>query len=151
MTKSAPYNKWLVLGVLAIALFMMNLDVTIVNIALPGIMNSLDASLADAEWVINVYILVFAISLITMGRFGDIFGRKRLFISGLVLFTIASLACGLSPNIQTLIVSRAFQAFGGAAMMPATLSILNVAFREGGRGQAMGVWGAVSGAASALG
>ncbi|MDD2252532.1 MAG: MFS transporter, partial [Dehalococcoidales bacterium] len=151
MTKSAPYNKWLVLGVLAVALFMMNLDVTIVNIALPGIMNSLDASLADAEWVINVYILVFAISLITMGRFGDIFGRKRLFISGLVLFTIASLACGLSPNIQTLIVSRAFQAFGGAAMMPATLSILNVAFREGGRGQAMGVWGAVSGAASALG
>jgi EmrB/QacA subfamily drug resistance transporter len=151
MTKSAPYNKWLVLGVLAIALFMMNLDVTIVNIALPGIMNSLDASLADAEWVINVYILVFAISLITMGRFGDIFGRKRLFISGLVLFTIASLACGLSPNIQTLVVSRAFQAFGGAAMMPATLSILNVAFREGGRGQAMGVWGAVSGAASALG
>ena len=151
MSKSAPHNKWWVLVILAIALFMMNLDVTIVNIALPSIMDNLDASLADAEWVINVYILVFAVSLITMGRFGDIFGRKRLFISGLVLFTAASLACGLSQNIQTLIASRAFQAFGGAAMMPATLSILNVAFKDGGRGQAMGVWGAVSGAASALG
>lgn len=151
MSRSIPHNKWLVLGILAIALFMMNLDVTIVNIALPSIMSNLDASLADAEWVVNIYILVFAISLITMGRFGDIFGRKRLFIIGLVLFTVSSLACGLSPNIQTLIVSRAFQAFGGAAMMPATLSILNVAFKNGGRGQAMGVWGAVSGAASALG
>ena len=151
MAKSTSYNKWWVLIILAIALFMMNLDVTIVNIALPSIMDSLDASLADAEWVINVYILIFAVSLITMGRFGDIFGRKRLFIGGLVLFTAASLACGLSPNIQTLVVSRAFQAFGGAAMMPATLSIINVAFKDGGRGQAMGVWGAVSGAASALG
>ncbi|MFA5451778.1 MAG: hypothetical protein WC231_07300, partial [Dehalococcoidales bacterium] len=66
MTKPTPHNKWLVLGILAIALFMMNLDVTIVNIALPSIMNNLDASLADAEWVVNVYILVFAISLITM-------------------------------------------------------------------------------------
>jgi len=151
MSKSVPYNKWWVLFILAIALFMMNLDVTIVNIALPSIMDNLDASLADAEWVVNVYILVFAVSLITLGRFGDIFGRKRLFIGGLVLFTAASLACGLSPNIQTLVASRAFQAFGGAAMMPATLSILNVAFKGGGRGQAMGVWGAVSGAASALG
>lgn len=151
MTKSAPYSKWLVLIILMIALFMINLDITIVNISLPGIMNSLDASLADAEWVINIYILIFAVSLITMGRLGDIFGRKRLFMGGLVLFTIASLACGLSPNIQTLVASRAFQAFGGAAMMPATLSILNVAFKGGGRGQAMGIWGAVSGAASALG
>lgn len=151
MSKSVPYSKWLVLAILAIALFMMNLDVTIVNIALPNIMDNLGASLADAEWVVNIYILIFAVSLITMGRFGDIFGRKRLFIGGLVLFTAASLACGLSPNIETLIASRAFQAFGGAAMMPATLSILNIAFKDGGRGQAMGVWGAVSGAASAMG
>ena len=151
MSKSVPYNKWLVLVILAIALFMMNLDVTIVNIALPSIMDNLKASLADVEWVVNVYILVFAVSLITMGRFGDLFGRKRMFIGGLVLFTTASLACGLSPNIQTLVVSRAFQAFGGAAMMPATLSILNVIFQGGGRGQAMGIWGAVSGAASAMG
>ncbi|XUW99800.1 MAG: MFS transporter [Dehalogenimonas sp.] len=151
MFKSASYSKWLVLTILAIALFMINLDVTIVNIALPSIMNNLKASLTDAEWVVNIYILIFAVSLITMGRFGDIFGRKRLFIGGLVLFTAASLACGLSQNIQTLVASRALQAFGGAAMMPATLSILNVAFKDGGRGAAMGVWGAVSGAASAMG
>jgi EmrB/QacA subfamily drug resistance transporter len=151
MSKLKQRNKWLVLFILAIALFMINLDVTIVNIALPSIMNNLKASLTDAEWVVNVYILVFAVSLITMGRFGDIFGRKRLFIGGLVLFTTASLACGLSSNIQMLVASRACQAFGGAAMMPATLSILNVVFKDGGRGQALGVWGAVSGAASALG
>ena len=151
MSQSVRYSKWWVLVILVIALFMMNLDVTIVNIALPSIMDNLGASLADVEWVVNIYILVFAVSLITMGRFGDIFGRKRFFIIGLILFTLASLACGLAGNIQTLIVARAFQAFGGAAMMPATLSILNVAFKDGGRGQAMGVWGAVSGAASALG
>ncbi|APV44796.1 drug resistance transporter, EmrB/QacA subfamily [Dehalogenimonas formicexedens] len=151
MPKSTSHSKWLVLGILAIALFMINLDVTIVNIALPSIMNSLEASLVDAEWVVNIYILVFAVSLITMGRFGDIFGRKRLFIGGLILFTTASFACGLSQNIQMLVTSRALQAFGGAAMMPATLSILNVAFKDGGRGPAMGVWGAVSGAASAMG
>jgi EmrB/QacA subfamily drug resistance transporter len=149
--RSPNPSKWLVLAVLAVALFMMNLDVTIVNIALPHIMTGLKASLSDAEWVINVYILVFAVSLITMGRLGDIFGRKRFFLMGLVLFTVSSFVCGLAGNIGLLIAARALQGFGGAAMMPATLSLLNVAFKDGQRGQAMGVWGAVSGAASALG
>ena len=151
MKLASSSSKWLVLAVLAVALFMMNLDVTIVNIALPHIMTGLKASLSDVEWVINAYILVFAVSLITMGRFGDIFGRKRLFIGGLILFTISSFICGLAGNIWLLVGARALQAFGGAAMMPATLSLLNVAFKDGQRGQAMGIWGAVSGAASALG
>ena len=151
MKLASSSSKWLVLAVLAVALFMMNLDVTIVNIALPHIMTGLGASLSDVEWVINAYILVFAVSLITMGRFGDIFGRKRLFIGGLILFTISSFICGLAGNIWLLVGARALQAFGGAAMMPATLSLLNVAFKDGQRGQAMGIWGAVSGAASALG
>ena len=151
MSETREFNKWLILTVLSIALFMMNLDVTIVNIALPNIMDTLNTSISDVEWVINVYILAFAVSLITMGRFGDIFGRKRFFIGGLVLFTTASLLCGLAENIEMLIIARALQGFGGAAMMPATLSILNVAFEDGQRGQAMGIWGAVSGAASALG
>ena len=151
MSQPRSNNKWLVLAVLAVAAFVMNLDSTIVNIALPKMMTSLNASIADVEWVINAYILVFAAGLITMGRLGDIFGRKRFFIGGLALFTLASLLCSLSPNIEFLIASRVLQAIGGTAMMPATLSLLNVAFKDGNRGLAMGVWGAVSGAASALG
>jgi len=144
-------SKWLILSVLAAALFMINLDVTIVNVALPGIMDGLEASLADGEWVLNIYILVFAVLLITMGRLGDIYGRRKLFIAGLVVFTGASLLCGLAPGIEWLIAARALQAGGGAAMMPATLSILNVTFHGGQRGLAMGIWGASAGAAAALG
>ncbi len=145
------HHKWLVLAVLSAALFMINLDVTIVNIALPGIMDGLAASLADAEWVLNIYVLVFAVFLITMGRLGDIFGRRKLFISGLAIFTAASLLCGLATGIEWLVAARALQAAGGAAMMPATLSILNVIFHGGQRGLAMGIWGASAGAAAALG
>ncbi|AKG53080.1 hypothetical protein DGWBC_0395 [Dehalogenimonas sp. WBC-2] len=145
------YNKWAVLVVLATALFMINLDVTIVNIALPSLMDDLSASLADAEWVLNAYVLVFAVLLITLGRLGDLFGRKRFFVGGLILFTSASLLCGLAPSISWLVAARGLQAVGGAAMMPATLSILNVTFQGGQRGMAMGIWGAVAGAASALG
>jgi EmrB/QacA subfamily drug resistance transporter len=150
-TSTNIYSKWLVLAVLSTALFMINLDVTIVNIALPDIMDKLSASLADAEWVLNVYVMVFAVLLITMGRLGDMFGRKRLFTGGLTVFTISSLLCALAPGIEWLIAARALQAIGGAAMMPATLSILNVTFHGGRRGLAMGIWGASAGAAAALG
>ena len=145
------HSKWLVLAVLSASLFMINLDVTIVNIALPDIMNKLSASLADAEWVLNAYVMVFAVLLITMGRLGDMFGRRKLFTDGLILFTGASLLCGLAPSIQWLVAARALQAMGGVAMMPATLSILNVTFHGGKRGLAMGIWGASAGAAAALG
>ena len=144
-------SKWLVLAVLSAALFMINLDVTIVNIALPDLMDKLSASLADAEWVLNAYVMVFAVLLITMGRLGDMFGRKKMFIGGLALFTGASLLCGMAPGIGWLVAARALQAVGGAAMMPATLSILNVTFHGGQRGLAMGIWGASAGAAAALG
>ncbi|ADJ25533.1 drug resistance transporter, EmrB/QacA subfamily [Dehalogenimonas lykanthroporepellens BL-DC-9] len=146
-----PVNKWAVLAVLSTALFMVNLDVTIVNIALPKIMDRLPASLSEAEWVLNAYVLVFAVLLVTLGRMGDIFGRKRLFIGGLAVFTVASFACGIAPNIGWLISGRVVQAIGGAAMMPATLSIINVCFQSGQRGLAMGIWGASAGAAAALG
>ncbi|PPD58768.1 DHA2 family efflux MFS transporter permease subunit [Dehalogenimonas etheniformans] len=144
-------SKWLILAVLSAALFMINLDVTIVNIALPDIMDKLSASLADGEWILNAYVLVFAVLLITMGRLGDMFGRKKLFTGGLALFTGASLLCGLAPGIEWLITARVLQAAGGAAMMPATLSILNITFHRGQRGLAMGIWGASAGAAAALG
>ncbi len=151
---TSPTNsrrKWLVLAVISFALFMILLDVTIVNIAIPHIMKSLNAGLSSVEWVINVYTLVFAVLLLTMGKLGDLFGRKRLFMIGLAIFTLASLACSLSPNLAVLVLARGIQAIGSAAMMPATLSILNVEFAGGQRGLALGVWGAISGAATALG
>ena len=144
-------RKWLVLVVISFALFMILLDVTIVNIAIPHIMKSLNAGLSSVEWVINVYTLVFAVLLLTMGKLGDLFGRKRLFMIGLAVFTLSSLSCSLSPNLVVLILSRGIQAIGSAAMMPSTLSILNVEFDKGQRGLALGVWGAISGAATALG
>jgi EmrB/QacA subfamily drug resistance transporter len=150
-TQTQSKRKWLVLVVISFALFMILLDVTIVNIAIPHIMKSLNAGLSSVEWVINVYTLVFAVLLLTMGKLGDLFGRKRLFMFGLVVFTLSSLGCSLSPNLAMLVLARGIQAIGSSAMMPATLSILNVEFAGGQRGLALGVWGAISGAATALG
>jgi EmrB/QacA subfamily drug resistance transporter len=144
-------RKWWVMGVISLSLFMILLDVTIVNIALPHIMTALNVSLSSVEWVINVYVLVFAALLLTLGKLGDMFGRRMLFLLGLALFTLSSAACSFSPNFVFLVVSRAIQAIGGAAMMPATLSILNIEFSQKQRGLAMGIWGAVAGAANALG
>jgi MFS family permease len=144
-------KKWWILGTVSVALFMVLLDVTIVNIAIPHIMTALKVSLSSIEWVINVYILVFAVLLLTLGKLGDLFGRRLLFLIGLGIFTIASAGCSLAPSLVFLLVSRGVQAVGAAAMMPATLSILNVEFSQGQRGLALGVWGAVAGAANALG
>jgi EmrB/QacA subfamily drug resistance transporter len=144
-------RKWYVLSVICFGLFMILLDVTIVNIALPSIMNDFKASLASIEWIMNVYVLVFASLLLTLGKLGDLFGRKKFFAIGLVVFTLASAGCSLSPNLAFLLVFRGVQALGGAMMLPATLSILNVEFDKSQRGLALGIWGAVAGAANALG
>jgi len=144
-------SPWAVLAVLCIGLFMLLLDGTIVNVAIPHIMSSLDTDLAGVEWVMNAYVLVFAVSLVTLGRLGDLFGRRLLFMAGMALFTVASLACGLAPSIGLLIAFRVLQGLGGAAMMPATLSIIAAVFPAERRGAAMGIWGGVSGLATAIG
>jgi EmrB/QacA subfamily drug resistance transporter len=144
-------RKWGVLAVISFSLFMILLDVTIVNIALPHIMTAFDVGLASIEWVFNIYVLVFAALLLTLGKLGDLFGRKSLFILGLGIFTLASLGCSFAPSFSLLLVFRGVQAVGAAAMMPATLSILNVEFSQSQRGLALGIWGAVAGAANALG
>lgn len=150
-TGTRTRSPWAVLAVLCLGLFMILLDGTVVNIAIPQIMRAFDAALADVEWVMNVYVLAFAVSLVTLGRLGDLYGRRLLFATGMVLFTAASLACGLAPGIGWLIVFRLVQGLGGAAMMPATLSIIAAVFPAGRRGAAMGVWGGVSGLATAIG
>jgi EmrB/QacA subfamily drug resistance transporter len=151
VSESIGKRKWGVLAVLSFPLFIIMLDVTIVNIALPHIMSAFKIGLASIEWVFNVYVLIFAALLLPLGKLGDMFGRRRLFLIGLGLFTLASLGCALAPSYNGLLVFRGIQAIGGAAMMPATLSILNVEFNKSQRGLALGIWGAVAGAANALG
>jgi EmrB/QacA subfamily drug resistance transporter len=144
-------RRWLVLAVLCVGVFMLLLDGTIVNIAIPSILKAFGTSFSGVEWVMNSYLLVFAVLLITTGRFGDLYGRKLIFIIGLALFTLSSLACGLSPSVGFLIGFRAIQGLGGAMMMPNTLSIIANVFPPEERGKAMGFWGAVSGFSLAIG
>jgi EmrB/QacA subfamily drug resistance transporter len=144
-------SPWAVLAVLCLGLFMILLDGTIVNIAIPHIQSYYDTTYSNIEWVMNAYILAFAVLLVPMGRFGDLWGRRKLFLAGMVLFTLGSLACGLAPSIYLLIAFRVIQGIGGAAMMPSTLSIIATVFPADKRGAAMGVWGGVSGLASGLG
>ena len=150
-SESGGKRKWGVLTVLSFPLFIIMLDVTIVNIALPHIMSAFKVGLASIEWVFNVYVLIFAALLLILGKLGDLFGRRKLFLFGLGTFTIASIGCALAPTFSVLLIFRGLQAIGGAAMTPATISLLNVEFSSGQRGLALGVWGAVAGAANALG
>ncbi len=144
-------RRWLVLAVLCLGVFMLLLDGTIVNIAIPSIITAFSTGFAEVQWVMNAYLLVFAVLLITAGRLGDLYGRKRIFIIGLCIFTLASLACGFAPGIGWLIAFRGLQGVGGAMMMPSTLSIIANVFLPSERGKAMGFWGGVTGFAVALG
>ena len=151
LDRARARSPWSVLAVLCLGLFMILLDGTIVNVAIPKIMTGLKTDLAGVEWVMNAYVLMFAVTLVTLGRLGDLYGRRLLFTGGLVLFTLASLACGLAPSIGALIAFRVIQGLGGAMMMPSTLSIVAAIFPAEKRGAAMGLWGGVSGLATAIG
>ncbi|MEV0716996.1 DHA2 family efflux MFS transporter permease subunit [Asanoa sp. NPDC050611] len=144
-------NPWLVLTTLCLGFFMILLDTTIVNIAIPDMSTSLDASLDQILWIINAYVLVYAVLLITAGRLGDLFGPKRLFVIGLVVFTVASAACGLASTPGQLIVFRVVQGIGGALLTPQTLATITVIFPPDKRGVAFGVWGSVAGLATVAG
>jgi EmrB/QacA subfamily drug resistance transporter len=144
-------RKWWTLGSMSFALFMIMLDNTVVNVALPSIQSDLDASLSALEWTVNVYTLTFAVLLVTGGRLGDIFGRRRAFLFGVVVFALSSATAGLAPNEAWLVASRALQGIGAAFMMPATLSIITNAFPAHERGKAIGTWAGVSALALALG
>jgi EmrB/QacA subfamily drug resistance transporter len=127
------------------------LDLTIVNIAIPSMVDKLDASLDEILWVINAYVLVLAVLLITAGRLGDLRGQRNIFIAGVAVFTIASLACGVSQNPAELIAARAVQGLGAAMLMPQTMAIIIATFPGDRRGAALGVWGAVAGVATIAG
>jgi EmrB/QacA subfamily drug resistance transporter len=145
-------NKWVVLVLICLAQFMVILDATIVNVAIPSIQKDLHLSEANLQWVINGYTLVFGGFLLLGGRLGDLLGRKRLFLIGLVIFTVASLLDGLAVNEGMLIGSRALQGLGAALVSPAALSIISTTFAEGKeRAQALGVWAAIAIGGSAVG
>jgi EmrB/QacA subfamily drug resistance transporter len=143
--------KWWTLTAVCLGVFMLLLDITIVNVALPDIQTQLDASLSDLQWVIDAYALSLAALLLTTGSLADIFGRRRLFVIGLVIFTIGSVACGAAQDIFFLQISRAFQGIGGAAMFSTALALLAGAFHGKDRGTAFGVFGATTGVAVAIG
>src|SRR5256886_15006661 len=145
-------NPWVVLVIICLAQFMVVLDATIVNVALPHIQTSLGFTEASLQWVINAYTLVFAGFLLLGGRAGDLLGRKRVFLIGLVIFTAASLLNGLAVNSGMLIGFRAVQGLGAALISPAALSIISTTFAEGKeRARALGVWAAIAIGGSAVG
>jgi len=145
-------NRWLVLVLVCFAQFMVVLDATITNVALPSIQDDLGFSDTDLQWVINGYTLLFGGFLLLGGRAADLFGRKRLFLIGIALFTVASLACGLAQSSGTLIVARALQGLGAALVSPAALSIITTTFAEGpDRTKALGIWGGIAAGGGAFG
>jgi EmrB/QacA subfamily drug resistance transporter len=147
----ARTNPWLVLVVLTTGFFMIMLDTTIVNVAIPSMSTGLNTTLDQILWVVNAYVLVYAVLLITAGRLGDLYGQRNLFAIGLAIFTLASALCGLSQNPTELIAARVLQGVGGALLTPQTLAILTSIFPPERRGAAFGIWGGVAGLATLAG
>src|SRR5947207_3553775 len=148
---TAENKKWWTLGAVSIGLFMIMLDNTVVNVALPAMQRSLHIGLSELEWIVTGYALTFAAFMLTGGKLADLLGRRLIFMLGLAVFTGASLACGLAPNGGFLIGARVVQGLGGALMNPATLSIITATFPPRQRGMAIGIWAGVSAMALAIG
>ena len=144
-------RRWWTLAAVSFGLFMIMLDNTVVNVALPSIERDLHISISQLEWIVTAYALVFAGLLITGGKLADLFGRRRIFVVGLAVFTLSSLACGFAPSASFLIGARAVQGIGAAFMNPATLSIITATVPPRERGQAIGIWAGVSALALAIG
>jgi EmrB/QacA subfamily drug resistance transporter len=147
----ARTNPWLVLLVLTSGFFMIMLDTTIVNVAIPAMSTGLNATLDQILWVLNAYVLVYAVLLITAGRLGDLYGQRNLFAVGLFIFTVASALCGFAQDSNQLIAARVLQGVGGALLTPQTLAILTTIFPPERRGSAFGIWGGVAGLATVAG
>ena len=144
-------RRWLGLVALTLGVAMIIVDATIVNVAIPSIIRDLRIGITQAEWANSIYSLVFAALLISVGRVGDVTGRRRVFISGLLVFLGASLITALAPSGTVLLAGRLLQGVGGALILPSTLSIVNATFRGRERAIAFGIWGSVIGGMAALG
>ena len=149
--QTTDHTRWWTLLAVCLGTFMLLLDITIVNVALPDIQQSLGSSFADLQWVVDAYALTLASLLLTAGSLADMYGRKRLYVVGLVVFTGASVLCGAAPSTLMLELCRGLQGLGGAVMFSVSLALLANAFRGRERGIAFGVWGAINGVAVAVG
>ena len=144
-------KKWWTLAAVAFGLFMIMLDNTVVNVALPSIQRELGMQLSELEWIVSGYALTFAALMLIGGKLADAYGRRLIFVVGIAVFTLASLACGLASSGEALIAARVAQGVGAALMNPATLSIIAVTFPPRQRGTAIGIWAGTSALALALG
>src|SRR5438552_2583137 len=144
-------RKWRTLIIVCVAIFMLLLDITVVNVALPKIQRDLNASFTDLQWVVDAYSLLLASVVLNAGSLGDLLGRKRVFLSGVVLFTAASALCGSATTPLFLNLARGVQGIGGAIMFAVSLALLSQEFHGRERGTAFGIWGATIGAAVAIG
>ncbi|NYG59095.1 EmrB/QacA subfamily drug resistance transporter [Nocardioides daedukensis] len=144
-------SPWPALFALCMGFFMILVDMTIVTVATPDIMRELDAEVNSVVWVTSAYLLAYAVPVLITGRLGDRFGPKRLYLTGLTVFTLASLWCGLTGTVEDLIAARTFQGFGAAMMAPQTMAIITRIFPAARRGQAMSLWGATAGVATLVG
>ncbi|MGW3658757.1 MFS transporter [Streptomyces sp. NPDC005151] len=155
MTSTTPdvtRGKGLLLTFICIGIFMVYLDSTIVNVALPEIQHDLSADMAQLQWVINAYALVVACLLLTAGTLGDIFGRKRIFLGGLVGFLAASVLCAIAPNYEFLLVARVLQGAAGSIMIPVSLALVSTTYpAPAARARAIGIWAGIGGLALAAG
>jgi EmrB/QacA subfamily drug resistance transporter len=145
------HRKWRALIIVCVAVFMLLLDIMVVNVALPDMQRELHASFTDLEWVVDAYALMLATTMLNAGNLGDLLGRKRVFVSGVVLFTAASAACGAATSPLFLNLARGAQGIGGAIMFAVSLAILSQEFHGKERGTAFGIWAATVGAAVAIG
>ncbi|GAA2177513.1 DHA2 family efflux MFS transporter permease subunit [Leucobacter tardus] len=148
---SAPVRPWAALWAMVIGFFMILVDTTIVSVANPSIMSGLGASLTATLWATSAYLLAYAVPLLITGRLGDRFGQRRVYLIGLTVFTLSSLACGLAGEITTLIIARVFQGLGAALMTPQTMAVITRIFGPRERGSAMAVWGVTAGVATLVG
>lgn len=151
---ASPVNPWPALWAMVIGFFMILVDTTIVSVANPAIKAALDpatSNLDNVVWVTSSYLLAYAVPLLVTGRLGDRFGPKNIYLIGLAIFTIASLACGLSGSLEVLIIARAVQGLGAALMTPQTMAVITRTFPAERRGAAMGLWGATAGVATLVG
>src|SRR4026209_1993819 len=145
-------RRWIALIVLCLGDLMIVLDATIVNVALPSIREDLGFSRTSLAWVVNAYLLTFGGFLLLAGRLGDLYGHRKMFLTGIALFTVASLACGLSTTQGLLVTARAIQGFGGAIVAAVALSLIMTLFTEAGdRAKAMGVFGFVAAGGGTVG
>src|SRR5262245_42002645 len=142
-------EKW-ILAATIIASTMAFSDMTIVNVALPVLQHSLGASFAEVQWVVEAYTLVLSALILVGGAIGDLYGRRRIFSIGIVVFALASLGCGLAPDAETLILARGVQGFGAALMMPGSLAIVSASFPRARQGEAIGLWSVSTGIAMAV-